>query len=86
MVTKEEMGQGRDKLGIWDQQTHMTVYRINNKVLLYSTRNYIPYPVINNKKEYEKKYIYMNHFAIYQKLTQYFKSTIVQLKKKSCCL
>ena len=24
----------------------------------------------------------MNHFALYQKLTQYFKSTIVQLKKK----
>ena len=33
---------------------------INNKVLLYSIRNYIQYPVINhNGKEYEKKmYIY----------------------------
>ena len=31
---------------------------INNKVLLYSTRNYIQYPVINhNRKEYEKEYI-----------------------------
>ena len=29
--------------------------RINNKVLLYSTDNYIQYPVINYKgKEYEK--------------------------------
>ena len=28
---------------------------INNKVLLYSTRNYIQYPMINhNRKEYEK--------------------------------
>ena len=28
---------------------------INNNVLLYSTRNYIPYPEINqNRKEYEK--------------------------------
>ena len=33
---------------------------INNKVLLYSTGNYIQYPVINhNGKEYEKEYIYM---------------------------
>ena len=31
---------------------------INNKVLLYSTGNYIPYPVINhNGKDYEKEYI-----------------------------
>ena len=33
---------------------------INNKVLLYSTGNYIQYPVINdNGKEYEKECIYM---------------------------
>ena len=33
---------------------------INNKVLLYSTGNYIQYPVINqNGKEYEKGYTYM---------------------------
>ena len=31
-----------------------------NKVLLYSTGNYIQYPVINhNGKEYEKEYISM---------------------------
>ena len=31
-----------------------------NKVLLYSTGNYIQYPVINhNGKEYEKEYIYV---------------------------
>ena len=31
-----------------------------NKVLLYSTGNYIQYPVINlNGKEYEKEYIYI---------------------------
>ena len=31
---------------------------INNKVLLYSTENYIQYPVINhNGKEYGKKWI-----------------------------
>ena len=49
---------------------------INNKVLLYSTGNYIQYPVINhNTKEYEKEYVYvkLNHFAVQQKLTQHCK-------------
>ena len=33
---------------------------INNKVLLYSTGNYIQHPVINhNGKEYEKGHIYI---------------------------
>ena len=33
---------------------------INNKVLLYSTENYIQYPVINNNgKEYEKEHTYV---------------------------
>ena len=33
---------------------------INNKVLLYSTGNYIQYPVRNhNGKEYEKEYTYV---------------------------
>ena len=33
---------------------------INNKVLLYSTGNYIQYPVINhNGKEYAKEFIYV---------------------------
>ena len=58
---------------------------ISNKALLYSTGNYIQYPVINhNGKEYEKECRYMsvrvcvysNHFAIQQKLAHY-KSTIV---------
>ena len=34
---------------------------IHNKVLLYSTGNYIQYPVINhNGKEYEKEYVCIN--------------------------
>ena len=34
--------------------------RINSKVLLYSTENYIQFPVINhNGKEYEKENIYV---------------------------
>ena len=50
----------------------------NNNVLLYSTGNHIEYSVINhNRKKYEKEhiYIYLNHFAIQQKLTQHCKST-----------
>ena len=34
------------------------IYKINNKVLLYSTGNYIQYPVINhNGEEYEIEYM-----------------------------
>ena len=58
---------------------------INNKVLkvlLYSTGNYIQYPVINHHgKEYEKEYIYLYYnwvTAVQQKLTQYCKSAILQ--------
>ena len=39
---------------------------INNKVLLYSTGNYIQYPVINhNGREYEKEYIKRKNIYIY---------------------
>ena len=33
---------------------------INNKILLYSTGNYIQYPMINHSgKEYEKEYVHV---------------------------
>ena len=51
--------EGRYRLGVWDQQSQTTIYKINNNILLYSTGNYIQYPVINHKgKEYEKEHIY----------------------------
>ena len=54
---------------------------INNKDLLYSTRSYIQYLVITCNEKNLKKiiyiYIYLNHFAVYLKLTQYCKSTIL---------
>ena len=51
---------------------------INNKVLLYGTGNCIQYPEINhNREEFEKAYIYLNHFVVPQKLTQRGKSTIL---------
>ena len=57
-----QKGKGwRDKLGVWDQQIQTTIYKINNKVLLYSTGNYIQYPLVNhNGKEYEKEYVYIS--------------------------
>ena len=63
-------GKGRDKLGVWDQQIHTTVYTINNnKDLLYSTWDYIQYLVTTyNGKASE---------VVHLKLTQYCKSTIV---------
>ena len=57
---------------------------ITNKDLLYSTENYIQYPMINHKgKEFLKKeclyiYVYLNHFAMYQKWTQHCKSTSIR--------
>ena len=51
---------GRYKLGVWDQNIQTTIYKINNKVLLYSTGNYIQYLVIHyNGKESGKEYIYI---------------------------
>ena len=56
----ERDGGGKDwELGI-SRCTLLYTEWINNKVLLYSTGNYIRNPVINHKgKEYEKEYIYM---------------------------
>ena len=52
--------------GVWGKQGFwefgisrcklLYIERVNNKALLYSTGNYIQYPVINhNEKEYEKE-------------------------------
>ena len=51
----------RDGLGVWDQQMQTGIYRMDKQqVLLYSTGNYIQYPVINhNGKEYEKESVYI---------------------------
>ena len=56
----EEGGRGKDwEFGI--SRCKLVYIRwLNNKVLLYSTGNYIQYPVINhNGKEYEKEYVYV---------------------------
>ena len=46
---------GRDSLGLVDENLY--IEWINNKVLLYSTGNYIQYPVINhNGKEHDKEH------------------------------
>ena len=39
-------------------------------------------PVINSKGK-EHECVYLNHFAVHQKLTQHCKSTILQLKKNN---
>ena len=47
----------RDKLGVWDSKMEIIIYKINNKVLLYSRGNYIQYLVItHNGKESAKEY------------------------------
>ena len=43
-------GEGRDS-----RCKHIYIGWVNNKILLYSIGNYIPYPIINqNGKDYEK--------------------------------
>ena len=55
---------GKDKLGVRDQQIHTTIYKVNNKVLLYSTENYIQYFVVavmeKNLKKNRQIYIYIS--------------------------
>ena len=64
MVTKgERSGVGGEGLN-WEFgiSRYKLLYRkqINNKVLLYSARNYIQYPVINHDgKEYKKIALYI---------------------------
>jgi len=48
VVAKVEVGKGMDGLGVWDwinRYKLLYIEGINNKVLLYSTENYIKYPV-----------------------------------------
>ena len=61
MVTKGERDQ-RDKVGVPGISRYKLLHikQINNKLLLYSTGNYIQCPLINhNGKEYEKEYVYI---------------------------
>ena len=58
MVTKGERLWRRDKLGLFNWQIQTTIYKIN-KILQYSTENYIQNPVTNHSgKEYVYRYIY----------------------------
>ena len=61
MVIKGEGGWARDKSGVWDEQIHTTVYKIdNNKVLLYSIVNYIQYLVITCMGKESEKEIFVS--------------------------
>ena len=60
VVKGEEAGQGME----WEVRVSrfklLCIEWINNKVLLYSTEDYIQYPMVNhNGKKYFKKCIYM---------------------------
>ena len=61
-VIKEKRGWGSDKLGVWNQEIHTTVYKIDKQCgpTVQHRENYIQYLIINhNGKEYEKGYIYV---------------------------
>ena len=58
----------RNKSGVWDQQIHTAIYKIEtNKNLLYSTGNYTQYAVIAyNGKEHGKRNITENRNILNQ--------------------
>ena len=59
-VTKREMEQERDKLGVCKKQTQTTIYKINNKSPTVQHREL--YSILCNKtiwKKYEEEYIYI---------------------------
>ena len=60
-LPRGEGGGGKNGLGVWGQQMKLLdIEWINNKVLLYSTGDYIQYPRINhNGTEYKKECIYV---------------------------
>ena len=56
-------GEGTDWKFVVNRCKLIYIECINNKVLLYSTGNYIQYAVINlNRKEYEKECIYIRMY------------------------
>ena len=56
----EGLGEGMDRESGMSRCKLVYIGWINNKVLLYSTGNYIQYAVINhNGKEYEKECVYI---------------------------
>ena len=59
VARRRALGEGwSGRLGLVDVSFY--IEKINNKVLLYSTGNYIQHPMINhNGKELKKKNVYM---------------------------
>ena len=80
MVTKGER-RGRDKLGVWEQQIHTTIYKINNKDLLYSTGNYTQYFVITCMGKNLKKKIYI-YVCVYVCIYIYI---YIYISESLCC-
>ena len=59
MVAKEVLMEGGREFGL-SRGKLLYIEWINNKILLYSTGNYIQYPMINhNGKEHQKKNVYV---------------------------
>ena len=56
MIIKGEMGEGKGRDKLISRYKLLYIKQTNNKVLLYSTGNYVQYLIINyNGKEYEKE-------------------------------
>ena len=70
-----------------DIYTLLYIKYITKKDLLYNTGNTTQHSVVTYMgKEFGKEWIYvygwLNHFALHLKLTQHYKSTVLQCKMK----
>lgn len=76
-------GEGEDKLRVWDEHTHTTIYNIGNPqgptVWPWKDTQYLL--IIFKGKESEPTVL--NHGALHLKLTHPRKSTVLQLKNKT---
>ena len=73
MVVSGERQWERDGLGVWDQQMQATIYEMDKQ----------QGPTAQHRELYSVSHGKLNHFVVQQKLTEYCKSTILQLKKNS---
>ena len=75
-------GEEKDGLGVWREQRQTITCRMDRRDPTVERRELHSIPVISlNGKEWVCVYIYLNHFAVEQKLTQHCKSTTLQRSK-----
>ena len=85
MVAKGDSG---EELGVWDQQTHITIHKTDKQQGFTVQHREIYSLVITyngkvlKKSMYVYTFIYLNHFAVHLKLTYYCNYTSIKILRK----